>query len=143
MNAYFRRFILASGLTNLADGIATVAWAWLASLLTRDPILIAAVPIALRLPWFLCAIPAGIVTDRTDRRLLILRMDAVRAVAFLLAGLALWQALPLAPAPQSGISAPALFPPFGPGPFPTFPTFSTEVVEGQNQPRSAKPRCTM
>ncbi|MBU2244240.1 MAG: MFS transporter, partial [Alphaproteobacteria bacterium] len=66
------RFILASGLTNLADGIATVAWAWLASLLTRDPVWIALVPVALRLPWALCAIPAGIITDRADRRVLIL-----------------------------------------------------------------------
>jgi MFS family permease len=96
-------------MTNLADGVATVAWAWLASLLTRDPILIATVPIALRLPWFLFAIPAGIITDRTDRRMLILRMDALRAVAFLLAGLAIWQALPLASAPQSGISDGGLF----------------------------------
>ena len=109
MDTYFKRFVLASGLTNLADGVATVAWAWLASLLTRDPVLIALVPIALRLPWFLFAIPAGIITDRTDRRLLILRMDALRAVAFLLAGLAVWQALPLAPAPQSGLSNGALF----------------------------------
>ena len=30
------RLIAASGLTNLADGVAVVAWAWLASLLTRD-----------------------------------------------------------------------------------------------------------
>ncbi|MEP0943048.1 MAG: MFS transporter [Rhizobiaceae bacterium] len=109
MNSYFKRFVLASGFTNLADGIATVAWAWLASLLTRDPILIATVPIALRLPWFLFAIPAGIVTDRTDRRLLILRMDALRAIAFLVAGLAVWQALPLAPAPQYGVSDTGLF----------------------------------
>lgn len=105
----FQRFVLASGLTNLADGIATVAWAWLASLLTRDPLLIALVPIALRLPWFLCAIPAGIITDRTDRRLLILRMDALRAVAFCIATLAVWMAVPLAPAPADGVSDPGLF----------------------------------
>ena len=41
------RFIVASGLTNLADGIATVVWAWMASLLTRDPVLIALMPVAL------------------------------------------------------------------------------------------------
>jgi|GEM_PF-4430554 len=34
------RFVAASGLTNLADGIAVVVWGWLGSLLTRDPILI-------------------------------------------------------------------------------------------------------
>lgn len=108
-NGPFRRFVIASGLTNLADGIATVAWAWLASLLTRDPLLIALVPIALRLPWFFCAIPAGIITDRTDRRLLVLRMDMLRAVAFLAAGLGVWAALPLAPASSDGISNPVLF----------------------------------
>lgn len=62
-----QRFIAASGLTNLADGVAVVAWAWAASLLTRDALLIALVPVALRLPWFLFALPAGIVTDRVDR----------------------------------------------------------------------------
>lgn len=105
----FQQFVFASGLTNLADGIATVAWAWLASLLTRDPLLIALVPIALRLPWFLCAIPAGIITDRTDRRLLILRMDGLRAVSFCLVTLAVWMAVPLNPAPSKGISNLALF----------------------------------
>lgn len=106
---YFAKFVIASGLTNLADGIATVAWAWLASLLTRDPLLIALVPVALRLPWFFCAIPAGIVTDRVDRRTLILRMDVLRSVAFAAATLAIWLALPLGDPPDHGISNPGLF----------------------------------
>lgn len=105
----FRQFVAASGATNLADGIATVAWAWLASLLTRDPLLIALVPVALRLPWFLFAIPAGIVTDRTDRRVVILRMDMLRGAMFLIAGVAIWQALPLAEAPGKGTSDPLLY----------------------------------
>ena len=73
-------------MTNLADGVAVVAWGWVASLLTRDALLVALVPVALRLPWFLFALPAGIVTDRVDRRRLILAMDAVRA-----AGLCRWR----------------------------------------------------
>lgn len=105
----FHRFVIASGLTNLADGVATVAWAWLASLLTRDPLLISLVPVALRLPWFLFAIPAGIITDRVDRRLLILRMDGLRAGAFIAAAIAVWMALPLAVPPLNGISNPTLF----------------------------------
>lgn len=105
----YSRFVIASGMTNLADGIAIVAWAWLASLLTRDPLLISLVPVALRLPWFLFAIPAGIVTDRVDRRVLILRMDALRALSFAFAALGIWAALPLDPPPASGISNPALF----------------------------------
>ena len=77
-----QRFITASAMTNLADGIAVVAWGWIASLLTRDAFLVALVPVALRLPWFLLALPAGLVTDRVDRRKLILRMDALRGIAF-------------------------------------------------------------
>ncbi|MGJ8617026.1 MAG: MFS transporter [Sulfitobacter sp.] len=104
----FARFVAASGLTNLADGIATVAWAWLASLLTRDPLLIALVAVALRLPWFLFAIPAGVITDRVDRRLLILRMDILRGVAFAFAAIAIWLALPLG-TPTMALTQPTLY----------------------------------
>jgi len=102
-------FIAASGLANLADGIAVVVWAWLATLLTRDPFLVALMPVAIRLPWFLFALPAGVVTDRVDRRRLILSMDVVRAAAFLVATGTLWAAFPLAPPPEQGIGAPGLF----------------------------------
>lgn len=104
-----QRFISASGMTNLADGIAVVAWGWIASLLTRDALLVALVPVALRLPWALLALPAGLVTDRVDRRRLIIAMDAVRALAFLGAALSLWAALPLDVAPAKGVSAPGLY----------------------------------
>jgi MFS family permease len=103
------RFIAASGLTNLADGVAVVAWAWAASLLTRDPLLIALVPVALRLPWFLFAVPAGIVTDRVDRLRLIRAMDGVRALAFAVATLAIWTALPLDAAPPQGVADAGLY----------------------------------
>ncbi len=105
----FQRFVLASGVTNLADGIATVAWAWLASLITRDPLLIAIVPVALRLPWFICAIPAGIITDRVDRRLLILWMDVLRGMVFVGVALAIWLALPLPDAPATGVGNDLLY----------------------------------
>jgi MFS family permease len=100
----YQRFVASSGLTNLADGVAVVAWAWLASLLTRDALLVALVPVALRLPWFLFALPAGIVTDRVDRRRLILAMDGVRAGAFVLATVAIWLAAPIGVAPAQGVS---------------------------------------
>lgn len=103
------RFIAASGLANLGDGIATIAWAWVASLITRDPLLIAVVAVALRLPWALLALPAGIVTDRVDRRRLILAMDLVRALAFGAAAIALWLALPLDPPSGGGVSSVPVF----------------------------------
>lgn len=103
------RFVAASGMTNLADGVAVVAWAWLASLLTRDPVLIAVVPVALRLPWAVFALHAGLVADRMDRRRLILRMDLLRALVFAGVAAALWLALPLAPVPARGVAMPGLF----------------------------------
>jgi Major Facilitator Superfamily len=107
MTAY-ARFVAASGVTNLADGIATLAWAWAATLLTRDPFLVALVAIALRLPWAILAIPAGVVTDRVDRRRLILAMDILRGLAFAAAALALAAASPLPPA-GDGLAAPGLY----------------------------------
>lgn len=103
-----RRFITASGFTNLADGVAIVVWAWLASLMTRDAFLIALMPVALRLPWFLFAIPAGVVTDRMDRKRLILMMDVIRGLAFLSVAILLI-ATPLDPVPAEGLNQPGLF----------------------------------
>ena len=108
-NRSYVQFLAASGMTNLADGVATIAWAWIATLLTRDAILVAALPIALRLPWFICALPAGVVTDRKDRKQLILLMDVIRAAAFLAAALSIWIALPLAEPPSSGLVHPHLY----------------------------------
>jgi MFS family permease len=99
------RFIAASGFTNLGDGVATVAWAWTASLMTRDPLLIALVAVAVRLPWAIFALPAGIIADRMDRRKLIIRMDLLRMLAFAGAALSLFFALPLPAPPETGIAS--------------------------------------
>lgn len=104
----FRRFLVASGLANLADGIAVLAWVWVASTLTRDAALIALVPVALRSPWAVLAIPAGIVADRVDRRRLVIAMDGVRALAFLGAAVALSLG-PSLPAPREGVTSVPLF----------------------------------
>ena len=103
------RFIAASGLANLADGVAVVVWAWVATLLTREPVLIALMPIALRLPWMLFALPAGVVTDRTDRRRLIIAMDIVRAVAFAAAAVVIFASLPFDAPSEGQTSHPLVF----------------------------------
>jgi MFS family permease len=105
----FRRFVAASGLTNLGDGIALVAWTWVASQLTRDPFLIALVPVALKAPWFVFSLPAGIIVDRFDRRRLILAADILRSLAYAAVGLVIWAALPFAEAPLRGTGAPWVF----------------------------------
>jgi MFS family permease len=69
----------ASVITNLGDGMSAVAYPWLASAVTRDPVHIALIGVATRLPWLLFSLPAGVITDRVDRRRLIAVMDWLRA----------------------------------------------------------------
>lgn len=74
----------ASVVSNLGDGIGFVAYPWLASAITRNPLLIALVAVAQRLPWLVFTLPAGVITDRVDRRRLIVVMDLLRTAATLL-----------------------------------------------------------
>ncbi|MGR3812464.1 MAG: MFS transporter, partial [Cognatishimia activa] len=78
-NRNYRLLFTAGALTNLGDGLVALALPWLATLLTRDPIAIAAVAAAGRIPWLLFSLPAGVIADRTDRRKLIARADLLRA----------------------------------------------------------------
>lgn len=77
-NRPYRLLFFATAVSNLGDGISALAFPWLATLLTRDPLLIALVAFAQRLPWLLFALPAGVITDRYDRRSLIIRADLLR-----------------------------------------------------------------
>ncbi len=83
-NRQYRLFLQAAAVSNLGDGIALLALPWLASLLTRDAAMIALVTAALRLPWLLFSIPAGLMADRIDRRTLVLWADALRFIVLLL-----------------------------------------------------------
>lgn len=76
---YYRLFS-AHVVSNLGDGMAQIAYPWLASAITRNPLLIALVAVMQRLPWLLFTLPAGVITDRVDRRQLIYRMDVVRGL---------------------------------------------------------------
>ena len=78
-NRNYRLLFSASAVSNLGDGISALAFPWLASLLTRDPFLIAAVAAAGRLPWLLFTAPAGVMTDRVSRQRLMVWSDVVRA----------------------------------------------------------------
>ena len=76
----YRRLFAASTISNLGDGVGVIAYPWLASAITRNPLLIALVAVVQRLPWLLFTLPAGVITDRTDRRRLMVGANAVRAV---------------------------------------------------------------
>lgn len=63
-----------------------VAYPWLASAVTRSPLLIAAAGFASRLPWLVFTLHAGVITDRFDRRKLIVGMDFLRGVLTVFVG---------------------------------------------------------
>jgi MFS family permease len=76
----------ATAISNLGDGISGVAYPWVASAVTRSPLLIAAAGFASRLPWLIFTLHAGVITDRFDRRKLIVAMDAARGILTLVVG---------------------------------------------------------
>lgn len=80
LGPHYRKLFSASVISNLGDGIGLVAYPWLASAITRHPLLIALVFVAQRLPWLLFSLPAGVITDRVDRRRAMIAMDTCRAV---------------------------------------------------------------
>jgi MFS family permease len=77
-NRNYRLILSANMVSNLGDGVSAVAVPWLATLMTRNPVLISGVAMAGRLPWVLFALPAGVWTDWVDRQLLMVRADLVR-----------------------------------------------------------------
>ena len=87
----YRRLYAATVVTNLGDGIAQIGYPWLASAVTRNPVLIAVIAVVQRLPWLLFSLPAGVITDRVDRRRLIVRMDLTRGAITAGVAVAVWQ----------------------------------------------------
>jgi MFS family permease len=70
----------ASTISNLGDGIGIIAYPWLASAVTRNPLLISLVVVVQRLPWLLFSLPAGVITDRHDRKRLMVTSNTIRAI---------------------------------------------------------------
>ena len=84
----YQKLFAATTISNLGDGMATIAYPWLASAITRNPLLIALVAVAQRLPWLVFTLPAGVITDRVDRRRAMVAMDALRFALTLLVAFA-------------------------------------------------------
>ena len=77
MKPYWRLWT-SDGLSNLADGVLKVAVPLIAVGLTRDSTVIAGLSVAFSLPWLLCALPAGALVDRLDRKRAMLTANVIR-----------------------------------------------------------------
>ena len=76
----FRWLLASSWISNLGDGIAIAAGPLLVASQTGDPFLVALAALLQWLPPLLFSLFAGALSDRLDRRLIVVTADAVRAV---------------------------------------------------------------
>ena len=68
LGSSYRKLFISTTISNVGDGMSLIAYPWLASALTRNPLLIAGVALVQRLPWLIFTLPAGVITDRVDRK---------------------------------------------------------------------------
>ncbi|SFS05869.1 Major Facilitator Superfamily protein [Microbacterium sp. cf046] len=82
----FGRLWTAAAFSNLADGLGRTAVPLIATTLTRDPLAISVIGALAFLPWLVFGLPAGMLVDRFDRRVIMAVANGIRgAVALWLA----------------------------------------------------------
>lgn len=86
--AGYRKVYISTAISSAGDGVSSIAYPWLASAVTRNPVLVAMVVAVERLPNLFFVLPAGVITDRGDRKKLMVAMDSVRFVLTLAVALA-------------------------------------------------------
>src|SRR5690349_2488482 len=77
-NANFWKVWSANSFSNLGDGLYQVTLPLLAAQLTRSPTLIASLGVMSSLPWLIFALQAGSIVDRSDRRKVMVWVNAAR-----------------------------------------------------------------
>jgi len=87
LGASYWKLWSATGISNLGDGITSIAYPWLASAVTRSPLLIALSAVISRLPWLIFTLHAGVITDRFNRKRIIVAMDSMRGILTIAVGL--------------------------------------------------------
>jgi hypothetical protein len=76
----YRLLVGGMSVSLLGDGLFLVALAWQVYALSNAPTALASVGIAMTIPTIVCLLLGGAVSDRYDRRLVMLSADAVRAL---------------------------------------------------------------
>ncbi len=83
----FGKLWTAAAFSNLADGIGRTAVPLAATTLTRDPLMISVIGALAFVPWLVFGLPAGMIVDRFDRRLIMAVANTIRG------GVAVWLAV--------------------------------------------------
>jgi MFS family permease len=100
LGANYWKLWSSSVVSNLGDGVAMIAYPWLASAITRNAVLIALIAVVQRLPWLLFTLPAGVITDRVDRRKLMLWMNVLRTIITVVVAIVVFGQSSTLPAPD-------------------------------------------
>lgn len=79
----FSRLWTAAAFSNLADGLGRTAVPLIATTLTRDPLLISLLGALAFVPWLVFGLPAGVIVDRFDRRIVMAVANSIRGLAAL------------------------------------------------------------
>jgi MFS family permease len=87
LGASYWKLWSATTISNLGDGIVAIAYPWLASAITRSPFLIALAAVVSNLPWLIFSLHAGVITDRFNRKRIIVAMDSVRGLLTIAVGI--------------------------------------------------------
>jgi MFS family permease len=83
----FGKLWTAAMFSNLADGLGRTAVPLIATTLTQDPFAISVIGALAFVPWLLFGLPAGMLVDRFDRRVIMAIANTIRG------GVALWLAV--------------------------------------------------
>ena len=83
LGAGFRWLVASSWATNLGDGIAVAAGPLLVASRTHDPFVVSLAALLQWLPPLLLGLYAGVLSDRLDRRVIVMTVNVLRAVVLL------------------------------------------------------------
>lgn len=83
LGADFGKLWTAAAFSNLADGVGRTAVPLIATTLSRDPLVISVIGALAFLPWLVFGLPAGMVVDRFDRRIVMAVANGIRSSAAL------------------------------------------------------------
>jgi MFS family permease len=77
----FRRLWIGMTVSLVGDGIFLIAMTWVAYQLWNAPAALSVLGIAMTVPTIVCLLAGGVVSDRFDRRLVMVWSDVIRSVA--------------------------------------------------------------
>ena len=95
-NGPLTRLLLGEFVSSIGDWLYLVALLVLIWDLSKDPLVLGIVGAARILPYILLSIPAGIVADRVDRRLVLLVTDIIRGVLMVVIAIVVFAGWPVA-----------------------------------------------